>query len=30
MPYGIDCGFRDPSGNSVRLTQLAEIPANTG
>ncbi len=21
-PYGIDCGFRDPSGNSVRLTQL--------
>jgi uncharacterized glyoxalase superfamily protein PhnB len=30
MPYGIDCGFRDPSGNSVRLTQLAQIPANTG
>jgi uncharacterized glyoxalase superfamily protein PhnB len=30
MPYGIDCGFRDPSGNSVRLTQLADIPANTG
>ncbi len=25
MPYGIDCGFRDPSGNSVRLTQLANI-----
>jgi uncharacterized glyoxalase superfamily protein PhnB len=25
MPYGIDCGFRDPSGNSVRLTQLADI-----
>lgn len=22
MPYGIDCGFRDPSGNSARLTQL--------
>ena len=22
MPYGIDPGFRDPSGNSVRLTQL--------
>jgi uncharacterized glyoxalase superfamily protein PhnB len=21
QPYGIDCGFRDPSGNSVRLTQ---------
>jgi uncharacterized glyoxalase superfamily protein PhnB len=25
MPYGIDSGFRDPSGNSVRLTQLADI-----
>jgi uncharacterized glyoxalase superfamily protein PhnB len=24
MPYGIDSGFRDPSGNSVRLTQLKE------
>jgi len=23
-PYGIDCGFRDPSGNSVRLTQPRE------
>ena len=22
MPYGIDSGFRDPSGNNVRLTQL--------
>jgi uncharacterized glyoxalase superfamily protein PhnB len=22
-PYGIDCGFRDPSGNHFRLTQLA-------
>jgi len=21
-PYGIDCGFRDPSGNHLRLTQL--------
>jgi len=21
-PYGIDSGFRDPSGNSVRLTQV--------
>lgn len=21
-PYGIDAGFRDPSGNSLRLTQL--------
>ncbi|MBO0680475.1 VOC family protein [Mycolicibacterium sp. S2-37] len=27
MPYGIDSGFRDPSGNSVRLTQLAEAPS---
>ncbi len=25
-PYGVDSGFRDPSGNSVRLTQLAELP----
>jgi uncharacterized glyoxalase superfamily protein PhnB len=24
MPYGIDSGFRDPSGNSVRLTQRTE------
>ncbi|MBX6722299.1 MAG: VOC family protein [Dactylosporangium sp.] len=24
-PYGIDCGFRDPSGNSFRLTQLRGI-----
>jgi predicted enzyme related to lactoylglutathione lyase len=24
-PYGIDSGFRDPSGNSVRLTQVREI-----
>jgi catechol 2,3-dioxygenase-like lactoylglutathione lyase family enzyme len=23
-PYGIDCGFRDPSGNSIRLTQIAD------
>jgi uncharacterized glyoxalase superfamily protein PhnB len=22
QPYGIDCGFRDPSGNSIRLSQL--------
>lgn len=22
QPYGIDCGFRDPSGNTARLTQL--------
>jgi catechol 2,3-dioxygenase-like lactoylglutathione lyase family enzyme len=23
-PYGIDCGFRDPSGNSIRLTQVLD------
>jgi catechol 2,3-dioxygenase-like lactoylglutathione lyase family enzyme len=23
-PYGIDSGFRDPSGNSIRLTQVRE------
>jgi uncharacterized glyoxalase superfamily protein PhnB len=22
QPYGIDCAFRDPSGNSTRLTQV--------
>jgi predicted enzyme related to lactoylglutathione lyase len=26
-PYGIDCGFRDPSGNSLRLTQVT-IPVS--
>ena len=26
-PYGIDAGFRDPSGNSLRLTQVTEITA---
>lgn len=26
-PYGIDCGFRDPSGNHFRLTQVKEIAA---
>ena len=27
-PYGIDAGFRDPSGNSIRLTQVrAEVLA---
>lgn len=25
-PYGIDSGFRDPSGNSIRLTQV-QMPA---
>ena len=29
QPYGIDSGFRDPSGNSVRLTQLADLSAHT-
>jgi uncharacterized glyoxalase superfamily protein PhnB len=23
-PYGIDSGFRDPSGNSIRLTEVRE------
>ena len=27
-PYGIDCGFRDPSGNSIRLTEV-KLPAVT-
>ncbi len=26
-PYGIDCGFRDPSGNSIRLTEV-KLPAS--
>jgi len=25
MPYGIDAGFRDPSGNALRLTQVREL-----
>ena len=25
QPYGIDCGFRDPSGNSFRLGQIREL-----
>ena len=24
-PYGIDSGFRDPSGNSIRLTEVREL-----
>jgi catechol 2,3-dioxygenase-like lactoylglutathione lyase family enzyme len=28
-PYGIDTGFRDPSGNSLRLTQVTTELANT-
>jgi len=27
-PYGIDCGFRDPSGNHFRLTQVVAEFAN--
>ena len=30
MPYGIDSGFRDPSGNSVRLTQRTDISSPAG
>jgi predicted enzyme related to lactoylglutathione lyase len=26
-PYGIDSGFRDPSGNSLRLTEV-RLPAS--
>jgi catechol 2,3-dioxygenase-like lactoylglutathione lyase family enzyme len=26
-PYGIDCSFRDPSGNHIRLTQVSEVVA---
>ena len=26
-PYGIDAGFRDPSGNNFRLTQVQPVPA---
>jgi catechol 2,3-dioxygenase-like lactoylglutathione lyase family enzyme len=28
-PYGIDSGFRDPSGNSFRLTQVRQELATT-
>jgi catechol 2,3-dioxygenase-like lactoylglutathione lyase family enzyme len=28
-PYGIDAGFRDPSGNHLRLTQVKEFAANS-
>lgn len=27
QPYGIDCAFRDPFGNHIRVTQLAEQPS---
>jgi catechol 2,3-dioxygenase-like lactoylglutathione lyase family enzyme len=26
-PYGIDSGFHDPSGNSIRLTQVRQMAA---
>lgn len=26
-PYGIDSGFRDPSGNAIRLTQVRDLAA---
>jgi len=26
-PYGVDSGFRDPSGNSFRLTQVKDLAA---
>jgi uncharacterized glyoxalase superfamily protein PhnB len=26
-PYGIDAGFRDPSGNNIRLTQVRQFAA---
>jgi catechol 2,3-dioxygenase-like lactoylglutathione lyase family enzyme len=26
-PYGIDSSFRDPSGNSIRLTEVRELAA---
>jgi uncharacterized glyoxalase superfamily protein PhnB len=28
-PYGIDSGFRDPSGNSIRLTQVMDVPVGS-
>ena len=30
QPYGVDAGFRDPSGNSLRLTQINEAALNQG
>jgi len=26
-PYGIDAGFRDPSGNNIRLTEIRQLAA---
>jgi catechol 2,3-dioxygenase-like lactoylglutathione lyase family enzyme len=28
QPYGIDCAFRDPFGNHIRVTQPAEHPSD--
>ena len=28
-PYGVDAGFRDPSGNSFRLTEVNEVVASS-
>ena len=28
QPWGVDTSFRDPSGNNIRLAQLAEVPAS--
>ena len=30
QPYGIDTGFRDPSGNNIRLTQVLEFSLERG
>jgi predicted enzyme related to lactoylglutathione lyase len=27
QPYGMDCGFRDPFGNSIRFAQPGAVPA---
>ena len=27
QPWGVDTGFRDPSGNHIRLAQRVEVPA---
>jgi len=27
-PYGVDCGFRDPSGNAIRLTEVRDLPSS--
>jgi catechol 2,3-dioxygenase-like lactoylglutathione lyase family enzyme len=29
-PYGVDAGFRDPSGNNLRLTQVRDLAELTG